>query len=250
LVYRKLVRKKLQATKFIPKARGKKYIHFLHIGKTGGTAVKYALRSYTETDKYLLKLHGHHTRLRNVPEKEYVIFFLRDPISRFVSAFYSRKRQGRPRHDMPWKPGEQEVFERYATPNQLALALSSVNEEERASAVSAMWCVQHIKESYWDWFENEAYFRSRQSDIFFVGFQECLQAHFELLRLKLELPSEVQLPTDDVQAHRNSTDVDRSLHETAILNLKNWYQADYRFIKLCQEMFDHLTAHDFASGAC
>ncbi len=71
-------------------------IHFLHIGKTGGTAVKYALSSYSKNEKYEIILHGHETKLKDIPNGEKFFFFLRNPITRFTSGFYSRKRQGRP----------------------------------------------------------------------------------------------------------------------------------------------------------
>ena len=53
------------------------------------------------------------------------MFFVRDPISRFVSGFNSRLRKGLPKMYFPWAPGEKLAFSRFATPNQLALALSS-----------------------------------------------------------------------------------------------------------------------------
>ncbi len=44
--------------------------------------------------------------LRNITEGEGIIFFLRDPTSRFVSGFYSRQRQGQPRYYSPWSSDE------------------------------------------------------------------------------------------------------------------------------------------------
>ena len=68
-------------------------LHFLHIGKTGGTAVKHALKPVAAAGH--LMLHGHDVRLHDVAPGEQVFFFLRDPLSCFVSAFYSRQREGR-----------------------------------------------------------------------------------------------------------------------------------------------------------
>ncbi|HUN22196.1 MAG TPA: hypothetical protein PK299_03575, partial [Anaerolineales bacterium] len=64
------------------KLSGKQYIHFLHIGKTGGTSINHALAPYYKTDKYILVLHSHNVKLAHIPEGDKVVFFLREPISR------------------------------------------------------------------------------------------------------------------------------------------------------------------------
>jgi hypothetical protein len=98
-----------------------------------------------------------------------------------------------------------------------------------------MQTIRHVSESYWNWFESEAYFRSRLSDILFIGFQESLNADFDTLKQVLGLPNDAQLPSDPVKAHRNPHHVDRTLDNTAIENLKNWYSKDYQFFHLCQQ---------------
>ena len=96
--------------------------------------------------------------------------------------------------------------------------------------------IAHVKSSYWDWFDSESYFRSRRSDIILIGFQETLSVDFERLKMKLELPQSVKLPTDEIKAHRNPPDLDTDLDEQAIKNLTSWYARDYAFIRLCQEL--------------
>ena len=91
-------------------------VHFLHISKTGGTAVKHALHDSLALTRCALLLHGHRVKLMDVPDGEKAAFFLRDPVSRFCSGFYSRKRQGRPRFDFPWSPAEELAFGRFSTP--------------------------------------------------------------------------------------------------------------------------------------
>ena len=80
---------------------GKQGVHFLHIRKTGGTAVKHALKSHLRTRRYLIFLHKHNVKLKDVPVGDKVFFFLRDPVSRFVSGFYSKQRRGRPSLFLP-----------------------------------------------------------------------------------------------------------------------------------------------------
>src|SRR5689334_1107802 len=84
-------------------------VHLLHVGKTGGTAVKHALAGVV-TEQFRIVAHSHDITIRDVPIGEHVVFFVRDPISRFVSGFYSRQRQGRPRYDVPWSPNESIAF--------------------------------------------------------------------------------------------------------------------------------------------
>jgi hypothetical protein len=213
-------------------------LHFLHIGKTGGTAIKHALNIGSSNCEYTIQLHRHGFTLPDVPVGDGVIFFLRDPISRFVSGFYSRQRQGQPRGFWAWSPKERDAFERFRTANDLARCISSSDEEQRRMAYRAMKGIQHVRDSYWRWFEGEDYFRSRLSDIFFVGFQETLSDDFEALRAKLGLSDAARLPADDIQAHRNPEGLDTTLDEQAIANLKRWYESDYRFLGLCEKLLN------------
>src|SRR4051812_28297644 len=107
-------------------------LHFLHVGKTGGTAIKRALRSgqVRATPYGRLLLHRHRFTLRDVPEDDFVFFCVRDPIARFVSGFYSRRDQGRPRYHFEWSPAEATAFATFATPEQLAGALAADDPEQ------------------------------------------------------------------------------------------------------------------------
>jgi hypothetical protein len=218
------------------KVEGKQILHFLHIGKTGGSAIKFALGGDRIIDNYAIFLHPHRFKLRDIPNGEGFFFFLRDPISRFVSGFHSRQRQGQPRLFKKWTFQEKEAFEYFKTPNDLALALSSLNKEENTKAQNAMQNIGHIRTHYWLWFENEAYFKSRNSDLFFVGFQESLDKDFDDLKVLLNLPESVKLPEDELHAHRNPARLDKHLDSQSIENLRRWYAEDYKFIELCREI--------------
>jgi hypothetical protein len=226
-----------QARRMLHKLRGKRIAHFLHIGKTGGSAIKEALEQCrAEPGPYVIELHSHAVHLNHVPRGDKVFFFVRDPISRFVSGFYSRYRQGQPRYHVPWNDRERPIFERFHTPNQLALALSSDDAGERALAETAMRTIRHVKSSYWDWFRDADYFRSRQSDILFIGHQDRLREDFALLKEMLGVPADLELPEDDLRAHRNPSGVDKTIDETASANLRTWYQKDYDFLALCESL--------------
>ena len=224
------------ARRFLCRLRGKRLVHFLHVGKTGGTAVKHALRE-APSRRYVVCLHPHHVRLRHVPPGDGVFFFLRDPVRRFVSGFYSRQRQGIPRGHFPWMPEEGVAFSRFATPAALALGLSSNDPAEKDAAERAMRSIRHVKSRYRDWFGDERYFLSRAADILLVGRQETLARDFERLKSLLDLPAHLALPRDAVESHRNPIDLDVTLDDAARANLERWYQEDYRFLALCEERF-------------
>jgi hypothetical protein len=215
------------------RAAGKRFLHFLHIPKTGGTAVTAALEAHVRCAGYRLILHGHGFRLQDVPRGEKAFFFLRDPITRFVSGFHSRQREGRPRYERPWSPGEARAFRRFATPNELASGLFAPDLETRGAAIEAMHVIQHVNSGYGRWLGDEEYLQSRAADVWFVGRQEELDEDFQRVRAALSLPDEVTLPRDDVGAHRSPTGLDTDLSSAAVDNLRAWYAADYRVLEIC-----------------
>lgn len=222
-------------------------VHFLHVGKTGGTAVKHALASQTSLEHRSLRLHDHSVRLMDVPKGEFVVFFVRDPTSRFVSGFNSRQRQGRPRYNLLWTAAEERAFSQFHTPNELAIALSAREPERRLAAIHAMNSIFHVKSSYWDWFHSETYLRSRLADLFFIGFQERLNLDFDVLKHKLKLPPSLVLPEDEIAAHRTPHHTDRYLAATARSNLRQWYAADYECVEICRDLAATINSQESTS---
>ncbi|HVN02580.1 MAG TPA: hypothetical protein VMT68_20435 [Caulobacteraceae bacterium] len=219
--------------------KGKPVAHFIHVGKTGGTAIKQALRSCPDAGAYTLFVHGHAQTLRGVPAGEKVVFFLRDPVSKFVSGFDYRLRGSLPHFDIPWRPHEAEAFARFTSAAALAKALSSEDPDERARAGQAMRSIHHVRDSVVArWFESEAYFRSRLDDVLFIGFQEDLAADFERLKRVLGLPPALTLPGPDTVAYQKSPTPPEPLDTVARANLVAWYADDVRFYALCRRLRD------------
>jgi hypothetical protein len=162
---------------------------------------------------------------------------VRDPISRFLSGFLSRQRQGRPRYHVRWTPEEALAFQQFQRANDLAEALSA-DDPRHALAVRAMRGIGHVRDSYWDWFGSESYLLERADDILLVGRQETLTADFARLRQLLSLPASVALPTDEKEAHRNPAQLDRHLSQAARENLRAWYERDYQFLEFCSAHFE------------
>lgn len=216
-------------------ARRRKVVHFIHIRKTGGTAIKSALQQRYPSAQSIIVLHKHRTTLKNIPKGDRV-FFLRDPVARFVSGFLCRLNESRPAHYWPWLPEERLAFERFPTPNALALALYSDSPGEREAAQNAVLAVGHLKYHYSYWLIARQYLESRLDDIIFIGFQEALSQGFENLKVQLNLPVELVLPKDDAIAHRTPTLVDKRLTGEAVANLKRWYADDYELYEYCKSL--------------
>src|ERR1044071_3959396 len=139
-------------------------LNVLHIGKTGGTALKHVLRENEPASRYQLLFRGHDVTLADVPRDEPFMFLIRDPLSRFVSAFNGRLREDRPRYHYPWRDEERVAFATFKTPDELATALSAADAELRAQAEAAMHGIGHVNTPYTSWFPSEAAFRKRLDD--------------------------------------------------------------------------------------
>lgn len=209
-------------------------IHFLHIGKTGGTAVAEALRPVAED--FGILLHDHDKRLSEVPRDHRVFFFVRHPIARFVSGFNSRLRRGAPRYHYEWNEVEASAFARFIKANDLAEGLSATDEQTLTQARQAMHGIQHVNSVYGNWFSGERELEKRLDSIVLLGLQEKLSQDFERLKLVLRLPPELALPKDDVLAHRTPSGLDRYLTPLAVRNLNQWYAKDIRFYKRCLKL--------------
>lgn len=209
-------------------------VHFLHIGKTGGTALVHAIKASVPGSRDI-RLHGHAVRLPDIPVGEKVFFCLRDPITRYVSGFYSRLRKGRPRYQGAWTEGEAVAFARFDTAASLARSLFSHDQVLSAAAHDAMREIGHVKTSIWDWLISPTYLRSRASDIAFIAQQEWLADDASELAEMLRLEP-LHLPDDDVDAHRNPAHFDRTLCRQSEDNIRRWYGNDFYAIEVCREI--------------
>jgi hypothetical protein len=211
-------------------------LNVLHIGKTGGTALKHVLREHQDASRYQLLFRGHDVTLADVPVGEPFMFLIRDPLTRFVSAFNGRLREDRPRYHYPWRDEEKVAFAIFKTPDELAVALSSPDETEQRQAEEAMHGIGHVNTPYTFWFRDEKAFRSRLPDVFFVGLQDRLDEDFELLKRMLGLPEEARMPGDETIAHKTPAGFEDQLSDVGRANLERWYAWDVAFVELCREL--------------
>lgn len=209
----------------------------LHLRKTAGTALKAVIERQMEVEPLRNVICFEHAMTLPKFINEYphaqAIFFVREPISRFVSGFYSRLRQGRPRYDYPWRPSEAKAFSRFQTPNQLAEALSGSIFGARRHAIAAMKSIGHVRHTYLDCLGSAGFLARIAQRIAFIGHQKDFDADLERLRKLLNIRADISAPSDDVGAHRNPQNVDKYLSGTALANLEEWYAPDFEIYQWC-----------------
>lgn len=208
-------------------------LHYIHIGKTGGSALRRVIEKYPQTDRYKIHYYPHGGRFRGIPEGEKLLITTRDPVTRFVSGFNSRLRRGRPLYDGGWTPNERIVFSNFETPNALAKALYSSNDDERQTAEFAMDVISHLtkRSSFKGYFTSPEYVRSRADDILAVMQMETFDEDFERVKKLIGWPPEAELTKDKVLMHATPRGFNTQLEEDEAENVRRWYAEDYEILE-------------------
>ena len=208
--------------------------HYLHIGKTGGTAIKHALRPYLKSGTGEIILHSHTTTLVDIPLGEPVFFTVRDPTDRFISAFNGMLRQGHPRYNDVWTPDEAKAFRNFQRAADLARTLSDPEEATRITALHAMNTIQHVSTGLQYWLGSREYLQFRKSDILWVGETPELSRQFLELRNLLSLPDTCTLPTDAYEANVHPITDNVQVGTGGAVNLRLWYRHDFDILAYCR----------------
>jgi len=214
---------------------GLEIIHFLHVSKTGGTAIQSAIGEQRRTDHYRVLVTPHPVRLKHIPTKEKFAVVLRDPVRRFVSAFNHRQAEGRPAYHDPWSRQERHAFLMFPDANSLGLGLASKNPDLCKHAVRAMRNIGLLDTPYTFWLGNLEYLQSRKEDLLFVGFQESLTEDFERFKDLVGYPNGICLPSDDSKANRTGSSTIK-LDPAAEAALREWYAEDYKLYEYCRSL--------------
>mgnify|MGYP006274620701 CR=1 FL=1 len=202
-------------------------VHFLHVGKTGGSALGEALAPHYGDDTRFgeMVLHDHFTRLADLPSGDAAFLFVRDPVARFISGFDSRHRKGRPRNSHPWSAEEVVAFGRFRSAADLAEALA----DGVATAEEAMESIGHVRRRLVHWFglPEEANLNKRQV---FVGRLERYDADLVRLGEFLGLDRPLSAPTDPIKAHIAPNKTIRPLSSRGTEAIRRWYCDDYELL--------------------
>jgi len=217
----------------------------IHIGKTGGTALKAVLSHHNMNRKSdPIELYRHEMTLPLLVDSSHVtraIFFVRDPVSRFVSAFNSRLRRDPRKKKLNWSREEEFAFSKFTKPNELAEALSSASQ--RRDAERAMRGIQHVREPLSYYLDSTNFLERNKHRIFFIGRQETFDDDVYFLKRMLGIEPEILPPSSTVDANRTPPTMSTELTKRAIDNIKAWYEEDYPILEWCLEHREKIRGH-------
>ena len=222
-------------------------IALIHIGKTGGTTINKLLE--TKLSKYK---EYHH--FKNYENNEKYIIWLRNPISRFVSAFnhsyygvntdknkiknFNYKNCLLPVRlkeslDRNWVFSERYdmLIKCFKDANHLAESLSSTDPELKKKAVELMNCrEEHLYKGIGWYLNNGKFIDKRKDNILFVGALENMKEDINRLSKTLGIILNPELKV------RENIYVDKTmkyLSTEAIKNIIDWYKdTDYKTLEI------------------
>jgi hypothetical protein len=199
-------------------------VYFLWIGKTGGNSIRNVLQHVGARQvRYSFEVCSHDVTVAMIPPGHGYFFSIRHPVDRFVSGFYSRCRQGKPKNNSPWNRGEAAAFQVFPNANSLAEALSSSNSGVRMDAEKAFSSIMHVKNHLVSWFDGPDFLNQRPPlRILRQSHLDRDLENFLASCLGLRMP---QIPKDPVARHQSPVKPE-PLSDVAVLNLSRWYRAD------------------------
>ena len=210
-------------------------IAFLHIGKNAGTQISYLAKQIEESVGVKIVNCGHEIKLFMLPEGAQYFFSIRDPVSRYKSGFYSRKRKGQPRIYNEWTEHEDLAFSRFEHANDLAECLFK-NDQDGFEAVQAIQSISHTSRQQIDWFQRTGQFLIINPPIWIIRQENfCNDFSDFLTKSKIGLSySELKVSDDVMATHQNDYTEVPKFSDIAVANLKRWYARDFVFYELCE----------------
>lgn len=215
-------------------------IAFLHIGKNAGTQITHLARQIEDSAGVKIINCGHETKLYMLPEGARYFFSIRNPVSRYKSGFYSRKRKGQPRIYNEWTEHEHLAFSRFEHANDLAECLFK-NDKQGHEAAQAIESISHTSRHQIDWFQRTGQFLTLTPPLWIIRQEHFDNDFSELLsKSNIELSySDLQVSKDAMTTHKNDYTEAAEFSDLAITNLKRWYARDYVFYELCESWMNN-----------
>jgi hypothetical protein len=218
-------------------------VHFIHVSKAGGSVMRYAIREARKENGGHLDSqwgpiwgHNHKFRMADLDSGDMAVFPLRDPVTRFLSGFYSRLREGAPRYYIRHTKAERQAFDWFPTPQELADALAERRGTKRWRAKFAMQSVGHLKRHQTFWTGKPSYLQKNLDQVLYIARQETLNDDWVKIKELLGLPADLALSTDDTVAHRTEYVGDRTLSEKGTEAVQAWYDDDYKLLAIADEV--------------
>ena len=116
-------------------------IYFIHVGKCGGTSIGKKLKQAGIPFKRLHCFNSNQqieNLISNQLDNSFFLIAVRDPINRYISAFYWDLYEKIIKQEKPPNPEWTEIYTHFQNPNSLAEALSSKNGLDRTLAFLAL----------------------------------------------------------------------------------------------------------------
>lgn len=218
---------------------------FIHIGKTGGTLIREVLLSLPAEHRRRFRFHGHDVTLPQALEAnpEMPVFFsVRRPESLFVSAFNSRRREGRPTYERPHNRQERIAFGLFDSPNELAESLSAAEPHLRACAEFSMLAINHVRKGLrWYLRDVECLERHRER-IVFILLQEHLEPDLRAFTERIGVPLGAAGVSPAERLHAAAPEDERELSAAGLANIREWYGRDQEIYDWCVAYHDRLLA--------
>jgi len=208
---------------------------FFHLGKNGGGSVRQYLRPIRRTwvgAGHDASLDSIAARWPGVP----VSFFVRHPVSRFVSGYNNFRRAVI--QNGTKRATNDDIIARswFHTPNDLAEALASDDERTLSAAHYAMSNLGFLSNPLTDNLHSPEVVDAYAGTIAFIGLFENFNTSVEGLRRTFDLPVELAIPTGDTAAHRSPRRLSTRLSAVGQAAVLDWYRADLVLYEHCREI--------------
>ncbi len=206
---------------------------FLHIPKTGGSGVREYGKGLVKRG-YRFPCHfGHGWKIEEILTqfpKMKINFILRDPLSRMISGFDSRLRQGRPTYTSIWTPGEASAFILFPTIKHLLDAILSDDDYQQSAAAYTMRNVRHLHWNYNYYFKNMETLEQSSANFRLIGTMETLGEFIEGVTAQAGAPRSLanELYGKRHESTSKSGNVLDSYSSKEILRIKNFMRREYR----------------------
>jgi hypothetical protein len=227
-------------------------IKFIHIGKCGGTSV----------NGFVKHIFNDYHLTRNYKQNEQYIIWIRNPLKRFVSAFYMSyniinldttkldinnlninnciapmRVRIKIKNGNAFSKRYEYLINYFKNPNKLAESLTSKNENDKTLAIELMNNnTEHIYKGIGWYLYNGDFIKKNYNKILFVGSVENMDN--DIRKLNKLLSTNINTNT---KIRENKTNNDKYLSKKAIKNLLEFYKnTDYKALKVLKN-FNFIT---------
>jgi hypothetical protein len=206
---------------------------FLHIPKTGGSGVNEYGQALVQRG-YKFPCHfGHGWKVEEILThfpKMKINFILRDPLSRMISGFNSRLRQGRPTYTSIWTPGEASAFTLFPSIKHLLDAILADDEYNKSAVAYTMRCVRHLHWNYAYYFKNMETLESSRSNFSLIGTMDTLDEFIDGVTAQAGAPKSLasELYGKRHESSSKSGNVLDNYSPKEITRIRNFMRRDYK----------------------